>query len=240
MQIKLLAEACFLAASADEPVERNFVRKHALAFQAANNCDLETASLRVFGNADGAYGANVNHLVDNGRWNDEDELAETYMRRKGFAYGVEGQPVQQTALLKNALATSMSPTRTSTSVELGVTTVDHYFDTLGGISRAVRMRHGGQSAPVYIGDQTRGDGTVRTLSEQVSLETRTRMLNPKWYEAHAQARLRGRPPDRGARHQHDGLVGDHGRGGALGLPAAHRDVRARSGDARAARRRSIR
>ncbi len=45
LQIKLLAEACFLAASADEPVERNFVRKHALAFQAANNCDLETASL---------------------------------------------------------------------------------------------------------------------------------------------------------------------------------------------------
>jgi magnesium chelatase subunit H len=37
-------------------------------------------------------------------------------------------------------------------------------------------------APVYISDQTRGDGTVRTLSEQVALETRTRMLNPKWYE----------------------------------------------------------
>ena len=37
-------------------------------------------------------------------------------------------------------------------------------------------------APVYIGDQTRGDGTVRTLAEQVALETRTRMLNPKWYE----------------------------------------------------------
>jgi magnesium chelatase subunit H len=36
--------------------------------------------------------------------------------------------------------------------------------------------------PVYIGDQTRGDGVVRTLAEQVALETRTRMLNPKWYE----------------------------------------------------------
>jgi magnesium chelatase subunit H len=40
-------------------------------------------------------------------------------------------------------------------------------------------------APVYIGDQTRdshGGGTVRTLGEQVALETRTRMLNPKWTE----------------------------------------------------------
>jgi magnesium chelatase subunit H len=73
------------------------------------------------------------------------------------------------------------------SVELGVTTIDTYFDTLGGISRAVQRakREQGQEAtvaPVYIGDQTRGDGTVRTLGEQVALETRTRMLNPKWYE----------------------------------------------------------
>jgi magnesium chelatase subunit H len=182
LQIKLLAEACFLAASADEPVEQNFVRKHALAYQALHHCDLETASLRVFGNADGAYGSNVNHLVENGRWDDEDELAETYTRRKSFAYGLKGQPVQQTTLLKDALATVDLAYQNLDSVELGVTTVDHYFDTLGGISRAVRIARGGESAPVYIGDQTRGAGTVRTLSEQVALETRTRMLNPKWYE----------------------------------------------------------
>ncbi len=143
LQIKLLAEACFLAASADEPVEQNLVRKHALAYQALHHCDLETASLRVFGNADGAYGSNVNHLVENGRWDDEDELAETYTRRKSFAYGLKGQPVQQTALLKNALATVDLAYQNLDSVELGVTTVDHYFDTLGGISRAVRIARGG-------------------------------------------------------------------------------------------------
>ena len=33
-----------------------------------------------------------------------------------------------------------------------------------------------------IGDQTRGEGLVRTLAEQVALEARTRVLNPKWYE----------------------------------------------------------
>ena len=36
---------------------------------------------------------------------------------------------------------------------------------------------------VYIGDQTQGSGVVRTLNEQVALETRTRMLNPKWHES---------------------------------------------------------
>ena len=76
LQIKLLAEASFLAASAAEPCERNFVRKHALQYIEQNGGDLETASLRVFGNADGAYGSNVNHLIECGGWEDESELAE--------------------------------------------------------------------------------------------------------------------------------------------------------------------
>jgi magnesium chelatase subunit H len=184
LQIKLLAEACFLAASADEPVERNFIRKHALAYQAEHGGDLETASLRVFGNAEGAYGANVNHLIDSSRWEEDDELAETYSRRKGFAYGRSGRPVQQAALLSSVLSGVNLAYQNIDSVELGVTTVDTYFDTLGGISRAIQRAKGkdSEAAPVYIGDQTRGDGVVRTLSEQVALETRTRMLNPKWYE----------------------------------------------------------
>ena len=64
-----------------------------------------------------------------------------------------------------------------------MTTVDTYFDTLGGVTRAVRKARGGQDPMVYIGDQTACHGVVRTLSEQVGLETRTRMLNPKWYES---------------------------------------------------------
>ncbi len=75
LQIRLLAEAAFLAASADEPAEMNFIRKHALAYQAQHGCDLETASLRVFSNADGTYGSNVNHLVQSSTFDDEDELA---------------------------------------------------------------------------------------------------------------------------------------------------------------------
>jgi magnesium chelatase subunit H len=183
LQIKMLAQAALMAAQADEPVEQNFIRKHALAYQATHGCNMETAALRVFGNADGTYGANVNNLVENGGWDNEEELANTYTARKGFAFGVNGQPVAHNALLKSALADVQLTYQNLESVELGVTTVDNYFDTLGGITRAVRQAKGGsQDTPVYIGDQTRGNGTVRSLSEQVSLETRTRMLNPKWYE----------------------------------------------------------
>jgi len=181
LQTRLLADAAWLAASADEPVEHNFLRRNALAYQQRHDCDLETAALRVFSNADGTYGANVNHLLDNGRWDDEDELAETYSSRKCFAYGRDGHAVKQKELLGEILAGVQLSYQNLDSVELGVTTISQYFDTLGGISRAVK-RAGGRDAPIYIGDQTRGDGCVRTLGEQVALETRTRMLNPKWHE----------------------------------------------------------
>ncbi|MGL4396961.1 MAG: magnesium chelatase subunit H [Hyphomicrobium sp.] len=181
LQTKLLAEAAFLAASADEAVEFNFVRKHALDYMARTGTDIETAALRVFSNADGAYGSNVNHMVEAGTWSNEDELAETYTHRKSFAYSRSGKPEQQSTLLNAMLGSVELTYQNLESVEVGITTVDHYFDTLGGISRAVR-RATGASVPVYIGDQTRGEGLVRTLSEQVALETRTRVLNPKWYE----------------------------------------------------------
>ncbi len=90
LQTKLLAEACWLAASAEEPAELNFVRKHALAYIAEKGGDMETASLRVFSNSEGAYGANVALLVDSSTWENEDELGDSYARRKSFAYNRKG------------------------------------------------------------------------------------------------------------------------------------------------------
>ena len=183
LQTRLLAEAALKAALAEEPEDRNFIRAHALAYAARIGCDMETAALRVFSNAEGTYGANVNQLVDSSAFGDEDELADAYEARKSFAYGVNGVAVQNTALLQEALRDVDLAYQNLESVELGVTTVDHYFDTLGGISRAVRRARGGKEAAIYISDTTRGAGKVRTLAEQVSLETRARQLNPKFHEA---------------------------------------------------------
>lgn len=181
LQTSILAEAAYLAATADEPVEQNFIRKHTLAYQAENDCDIETAALRVFSNADGAYGANVNQLIDCGSWDDEDDLGDTFTARKSFAHGRSGKPVQQRDLLNQMLADVELTYQNLESVELGVTTVDHYFDSLGGITKAVSKARG-KDVPVYISDQTRNEGVVRSLDEQVELETRTRTLNPAWYE----------------------------------------------------------
>ncbi|MGB0795979.1 MAG: cobaltochelatase subunit CobN, partial [Paracoccaceae bacterium] len=182
LQTKLLAEAALRAAQADEPLEMNFIRAHALKYAEDMGVDLETAALRVFSNAEGAYGSNVNQLVDSSAFGDEDELADAYEARKSFAYGVNGKAAQNADLLQKALKDVDIAYQNLESVELGVTTVDHYFDTLGGISRAVK-RAKGHDVAIYISDQTRGSGKIRSLADQVALETRSRSLNPKFYEA---------------------------------------------------------
>lgn len=136
LQTRMLAEAAWKAATADEPECQNFIRAHALKAMAATGVDMETAALRVFSNAEGAYGSNVNTLVGSAGFGDEDELADAYEARKSFAYGRSGKPTQQSKMLGQALATVDLAYQNLESVELGVTSVDHYFDTLGGIARA--------------------------------------------------------------------------------------------------------
>ena len=182
LQTRMLAEAALKCAEANEPEDQNYIRAHALAYAAKMGCDMQTAALRVFSNAEGAYGSNVNALVDSSAFGDEDELADAYQARKGFAYGTDGKAAPQPEMLQAALADVDVAYQNLESVELGVTTVDHYFDTLGGIARAVKRARGGDEAAVYIGDQTRGAAKVRSLKDQVALETRARSLNPKFFE----------------------------------------------------------
>ncbi len=181
LQTRMLAEAALLAAQADEAPETNFVRKHTLSHAEAHGIDLETAALRVFSNQEGAYGAQVNQMIDGGVWADPDELANAFEINKGFAYGVKGEPVQHRELFSSALKDVDFTYQNLESVEVGVTDLDQYVDGLGGVSRSV-ARAKGKDAPVYILDATRGNAKVRTLAEQIDLETRTRTLNPKWFE----------------------------------------------------------
>ena len=181
LQVKLLAEAALVCASADEPDEQNFIRKHTLAAMQELGVDLPTAALRVFGNSEGSYGSNVNLLLETGRWEDENQLADLFVQRKGFAYGTDGKcrPGQQ--LMKRALGTASLSFQNVDSVELGATDIDQYVEALGGVNRVIEQQQQKKVA-CYMGDHTGRDGRIRTLEEQVVLETRTRMLNPKWYE----------------------------------------------------------
>mgnify|MGYP003315153408 CR=1 FL=1 len=64
-QMALIDQGVKMAAEADEPLEKNFVRKHSLEQAKAQGTTLREAACRVFSNASGSYSSNVNLAVEN-------------------------------------------------------------------------------------------------------------------------------------------------------------------------------
>ncbi len=184
LQVRLLDKAARLAAAADEPEEMNFIRKHVQKEMLERNCSFEEASNRVYSNAPGSYGANVNHLVESSTWEEDNQLAEAFVTRKSFAVSSAGHWEECPDALRSALKNVTLTFQNIDSYEIGISDIDHYYEYLGGVSKTVE--HLSKAKPkVMVGDID-GVGTkqrICSLEKMVSLEARTKLLNPKWYEA---------------------------------------------------------
>jgi magnesium chelatase subunit H len=183
-QVRLLDRAVRLAASADEPESMNFVRKHVLRQAAELGVTADEAAGRVYSNAPGSYGSNVNHLIESSTWEEEQQLADAFVNRKSFAFSPEGDWQESPEILRSALKNVTLTFQNIDSFEIGLSDIDHYYEYLGGVSKSVEVL-GGTKPKVMVGD-TGGFGKgqkIRSLESMVALEARTKLLNPKWYEA---------------------------------------------------------
>jgi magnesium chelatase subunit H len=173
----------------------NYVRRNIQQNIDAKGASFDDAVTRVFSNAPGNYGTNVNFMVMQSAWEDEAALGDLFMTRKCFAYTrdtqgrtVEGREAPE--LMGEALSRVEATYQNIDSFEVGITDVDHYFEYLGGISKAVETRS--QSRPaIYLSDSLSPQTKIRSLEETVRLETRTKTLNPKWYEGMLKHGFRG-------------------------------------------------
>src|SRR5919112_1725567 len=193
--VQLLDKAVRLVAQLDEPLELNYVRKHVLQQIEQDACDLDDAAVRVFSNAPGNYGTNVNFMVMDSQWEREETLGDLFVTRKCFAYGrdskgraIEGREAR--VAMDRALARVEATYQNIDTFEIGLTDVDHYFEYLGGVSKAVEKRAKARPA-IYLSDSLSRDVKIRTLEETVRLETRAKTLNPKWYEGMLKHGFRG-------------------------------------------------
>jgi magnesium chelatase subunit H len=182
----LLDLAVRRVAALDEPRELNYVRKHVAEQMAESGCSFDEAAVRVFSNAAGNYGTNVNFMVLDSQWEDSAELGDLFVTRKCFAYGrdsagrsFDGREARK--LLERALSRVEVTYQNIDNTEVGITDVDHYFEYLGGVSKAVEKQTGARPK-IYMSDTLAPGAKVRTLEETIRLETRTKTLNPKWFE----------------------------------------------------------
>jgi magnesium chelatase subunit H len=193
--VQLLDKAVRLVASLDEPVEQNFIRKHVLEQIERDSCELDQAAVRVFSNAPGNYGTNVNFMVMDSQWDQEETLGDLFVTRKCFAYGRDSkgrslEGLEARVAMDKALSRVEATYQNIDTFEIGLTDVDHYFEYLGGVSKAVEKRAKSRPA-IYLSDSLSRYARIRSLEETVRLESRAKTLNPKWYEGMLKHGFRG-------------------------------------------------
>jgi magnesium chelatase subunit H len=193
--ILLLDKAVRAVAALDEPSEMNYVRRNVVEQMKEDGCVFDEAALRVFSNAPGNYGTNVNFMVMDSQWERADTLGDLFVTRKCFAYGrdaegraVEGREARHA--MERALSRVEAAYQNIDTFEIGITDVDHYFEYLGGVTKAVEKSARARPA-VYLSDTLSRDSKIRSLEETVRLETRAKTLNPKWYEGMLKHGFRG-------------------------------------------------
>ncbi|MCB1703764.1 MAG: cobaltochelatase subunit CobN [Halioglobus sp.] len=183
------------ARAADETLDSNQVAAHwvehaqELLAQGHSAAEAGTlASLRVFGDAPGSYGAGINRLVErSGAWQQREELAAVYMRRLGHSYGRTadsgggfGAPAQ--AAFRTNLQHVENTYFGRSSNLYGLIDNNDAFDYLGGLSLAVETLTGQVPNNFVLNHANPDSINTEPLAVALRQELRGRYLNPQWLQ----------------------------------------------------------
>jgi len=184
--ITLLDDAVTLVAGLDEPPERNFVRKHALAdrdrllAELGEDAAWRRATTRVFGAKPGAYGTGLLPLLETRTWRDDADLAEVYEVWGGHAYGrgLDGVPAR--AAMREHFARIDVAVKNVDSREHDLLDSSDYYAEHGGMVAYVRHL-AGRDPQAMIGDSADPERVhARSLAEESRRVFRARVANPRW------------------------------------------------------------
>ena len=186
-QMDLIDSAVQAIAALDEPQEENPLAGRAAqdcaAWQARGLSESEAwrrATLRVFGSKPGAYGAGLQALIDEGGWQDRDDLATAYLHWSGYAYGGGAAGVRQADAFAARLAATDAVIHNQDNREHDLLDSDDYYQFAGGLTAAVASL-AKREPRVYHGDHSRPERPrIRSLQEEIARVVRARAANPKW------------------------------------------------------------
>lgn len=185
--VHLVDEAVHAVARLDEPVERNFVRKHYLADLAHQLfADLpreaaeQRALYRVFGSKPGTYGAGILPLIQEQHWQNDADFAQAYVNWGGYAYGRHDNGTDARADFRHRLSGVEVALHNQDNREHDIFDSDDYLQYHGGMIATIRSLTGRQPRQ-YFGDSHNPDNpAVRSLKEETLRVFRSRVANPKW------------------------------------------------------------
>ncbi len=187
-RLYLINKAIALAAAeGDNPiaastldVERKLLENGTSPLEARN-----LATERIFGGVNGNYGTGIMEYVENsGTWGHADEIGQQYLVNMNARYGSsEGWGENHPGLFAAALLDTDAVVQPRASNLNGPLSLDHMYEFMGGLSRAVETVTG-KSPEAYFDDyRTSGAATVTTLADSVAEEMHGTLLNPKYIAA---------------------------------------------------------
>lgn len=172
-QIALVDSAARAIQALDEPADLNPA--------AARMRNGENAA-RVFGSKPGAYGAGLQAMIDERLWADKADLAAAYIEWGSYAYGKDGDGVQDKPALTARLTQVEAVVQNQDNREHDLLDSDDYYQFEGGAAAAVSTLQGVER-PIYHNDHSRPERPViRTLEDEIGRVVRARVVNPKWIE----------------------------------------------------------
>ncbi|VVS95642.1 cobaltochelatase subunit CobN [Desulfoluna spongiiphila] len=188
-KMKLLDKAVQQAIAAND-VE-NFLAKHSARTRKtleAKGISPDRAEIlsriRIFTGKPGTYGNGVSEMTGmSGFWESDQEIADVWKRRTGFAFGQGLWGVEAQNLLAENLKNVTATVHSSSSTLYGTMDNDDVFQYLGGLSLAVE-KETGTRPDVVLTRQGRPDTvTVEGIDKTIGRELRSRYINPKWIAA---------------------------------------------------------
>lgn len=142
----------------------------------------EISTFRVFGGANGMYGTGIQDMVESGdRWENESEIAGTYLNNMGAYYGNEKNwETFQKFAFEAALTRTDIVVQPRQSNTWGALSLDHVYEFMGGMNLAVRNVTG-KDPDAYLSDyRNRNNIRMQEVKEAVGVESRTTILNPAY------------------------------------------------------------
>lgn len=185
----LISRAVRMAAAADDKEYPNYVAEGVVEAErvlvdkgVTPKEARELSKARVFGGVNGNYGSGIQGMVEAGdRWEDESEIASTYINNMGAMYGSEEEWEK---MLDHAFEAAL--TRTDVVVQprqsntWGALSLDHVYEFMGGMNLAVRNVTG-KDPDAYLSDyRNRNNARMQEVKEAIGIESRTTILNPTY------------------------------------------------------------
>ncbi len=180
--VRLIHEAAQLAATADEPIEWNYVKKHSDEL-IAQGIDPQLARARCFGMGEDAFMGQVGMMLDTGRFNDFNDIGAAWISDNSNAYipefaqirirpapGVQRYLVEKVEVIQQPLIQMAS----------GGPVKEDMFASFTSAFGAAKRSLGAEDTMIVVSDLTKREPRVRNFRNVVVNGVLTRFHSKAW------------------------------------------------------------